>query len=242
MTKIEKYRSLVEKRKSCQLCNNITNPSKIENGIFDSDEIGPWSRWQGNLYAELLIVGQDWGDITYFKDKDNQGRDIPSGNKSNENLQKLLAYIGIQIGKPREIQEEIVFFTNLILCIKKKGGLSGRIKSEWLMNCAVRFFPPLVEIIQPKVIIGLGKDVSTSILKLYQIKYPKNSFAYLIEQSPYRLTNSMIFFSRSHCGYWGVRNRWRYKIGEKGRKGTEQDYMDLQKADWIRVKEWFDNC
>lgn len=67
MTKREKYQLLVKKRKGCHLCNSITNPAKVENGTYDSDEIGAWSLWQGNLDAELLIVGQDWGDTSYLK-------------------------------------------------------------------------------------------------------------------------------------------------------------------------------
>jgi DNA polymerase len=124
--KKRKISTLVHKRKGCRLCSSITNPAKVENGRYDSNEIGPWSLWQGNLNAELLIVGQDWGDTSYFKRW--QGWDQPSKNPTNENLQNLIAHIGIIIAKPRESQAHIVFFTNLILCLKQKGGLSGKVK------------------------------------------------------------------------------------------------------------------
>lgn len=55
----EGYAALVRRRKACR---SLTNPGKCEGGIQDSDQIGPWSLWQGNLSADLLVVGQDWGD------------------------------------------------------------------------------------------------------------------------------------------------------------------------------------
>jgi len=223
MTKIEKYRRLVEKRKACQLCTNITNPSKVENGRYDSNEIGPWSLWQGNLNAELLIVGQDWGDTSYLKRW--KGRDQPSGNKTNENLQKLLAHIGVRIGKPRDSKDQIVFFTNLILCLKEEGGLQGPIKNDWLINCAKEFFLTLLEIIKPRAILALGKDVSETILKLYKIQYRKNQrLSELMNRSPYRLTTSMVLFPLYHCGARGQ---------NINRPNPE--------SDWIRIKKWLIN-
>lgn len=67
MEKIEAYKSLVEKRKDCSLCNGLSNPAAVANGKYDSNEIGPWSLWQANLNTNLLVVGQDWGDVKYFK-------------------------------------------------------------------------------------------------------------------------------------------------------------------------------
>jgi DNA polymerase len=34
--------------------------------VYDNQgHIGPWTQWQGNLNAELMIVGQDWGGTEY---------------------------------------------------------------------------------------------------------------------------------------------------------------------------------
>jgi hypothetical protein len=39
------YEELVNKRRECNKCKGLTNPSIIENGIFDStSHIGPWTR------------------------------------------------------------------------------------------------------------------------------------------------------------------------------------------------------
>jgi hypothetical protein len=101
----------------------------------------PWSLWQANLNSEIVLVGQDWGDISYFRQW--EGRDQPSGNPTNENLQKLLKIVGIEIRKPRDPQNQIVFFANVILCLKT-GGLQGRVDDKWFTNCSRAFLKPLL--------------------------------------------------------------------------------------------------
>jgi len=224
MKKLDAYRRLVDKRKSCHLCEGLCNPAIEANGLYDSEQIGPWSLWQGNLNAELVVVGQDWGDISYFRKW--EGRDQPSGNRTNENLQKLLNNIGVSIGKPRDPQDQVVFFTNMILCLKT-GGLQGDVYKQWFLNCSRIFFKPLIEIINPRVIIALSKKVSESILDLYGIQHSKSARLYeLISQSPYRLTRSLVFFPLYHCGAGSVnRNR---SISE-------------QEEDWSRINKWLLN-
>ena len=221
MNKIDAYSSLVEKRKSCQECGDLCNPATVISGKYDSEQIGPWSLWQADLNAELLIVGQDWGDISYFQKW--QGRDQPSGNPTNENLQKLLNHLGVQIGRPRDPQDQVVFFTNLILCLKA-GGLQAAVNDHWFTNCARAFFGPLVEIIKPRAILALGKKVSESILDLYGIQHSKNlRLSEMMSQSPFSLTSSAVLFPLYHCGAGGInRNR----------------SMPEQEKDWSRIKEW----
>jgi hypothetical protein len=124
MNRQEAYKTLVEKRKNCGLCTKtgLVNPACFENGDYDSDHIGPWSRWQGNLNADIMVVGQDWGDIAYFKKY--EGFDQPSGNPTNTNLQQFLRQFRIFIKEPKEIQNHSIFLTNIILCLKS-GGLCG---------------------------------------------------------------------------------------------------------------------
>lgn len=219
MKKIEAYKKLVEKRKHCSLCKELCNPSAVAGGLYDSDQIGPWSLWQANLNAKLVVVGQDWGDKSYFTKW--EGRDQPSGNPTNENLQRLLKILCIEIGKPREQQDQVIFLTNLILCLKT-GGLQGQVDEQWFKNCSFNFFKPLIEIITPRVIIALGKKVSESIMALYGLSYSRNAaFSKLISKSPYQLTESIMFFPVYHCGAGSVnRNR---SIPE-------------QQEDWLKIK------
>lgn len=105
MNRQEEYRKLVKQRKGCELCAHLglTNPACFKGGIYDSDQIGPWSRWQGNLNAEIMVVGQDWGDTAYFEAW--RGRDQSSGNPTNSNLQLLLQTFDITIEEPNKSQD-----------------------------------------------------------------------------------------------------------------------------------------
>ena len=77
------YRELVAQRKACHRCAGLHNPSEGELGQFDSEEIGSWSRLYGNLNAEIMVVGQDWGHAGYYKE--NKGLDKPT-NPTTKNL------------------------------------------------------------------------------------------------------------------------------------------------------------
>jgi len=220
--KMQSYQKLVIKRKTCAKCQGLTNPSNKDKNLnqYDSAQIGPWTLWQRNLDSDIVIVGQDWGDISYFVKW--KGRDQPSGNPTNENLQELLKSIGVKIDKPQDHQNQVIFLTNLILCLKT-GGLQAQVYDQWFKNCSNSFFKPLINIINPKVIIALGMKVSKSILNIYNIQYDNVPYYELLIQSPYQLTNSLVLFPVYHCGKGGVnRNR----------------SMSEQKEDWLKISEW----
>jgi len=215
------YKELVSCRKACRRCNGLHNPSEANLKKYDSEHIGPWSCWQGNLNSRIVVVGQDWGDISYYTKW--KGIDPPQNNRTNENLQKFLSILGIQIGKPLEKQEQVVFFTNLILCLKT-GGLQASIEEQWLDNCSRYFFKPLMNIIKPQIIISLGKKVSESILDIYNVSFSRNDkYSTMLQKSPFKLTNSTYLFPVYHCGAKSINlNR----------------SFDEQQKDWIRIANW----
>ena len=221
MKKQEVYNSLVRQRKKCRSCRGLVNPAVYEGGKFDSSEIGPWSLWQGDLNAKIMIVGQDWGDKAYFTKW--KGADQPSGNPTNSNLQKLLHQLHIDIKGPRETQEHKIFLTNLILCLKD-GGLQAPIQDEWLTNCCEEFFRNLVELIRPRVVLALGKRVSEAILNLYEIPHRKTwTLNQLMQSGPFNLFDTTYLFPVYHCGASGVnRNR----------------SFEDQNTDWKKVADW----
>lgn len=221
MKKQEIYNNLVHQRKRCRSCRGLENPSVYEGGKYDSSEIGPWTLWQGNLNADIMIVGQDWGDKAYFTKW--KGADQPSGNPTNSNLEKLLHQFAIDIKGPREPQEQKIFLTNLILCLKD-GGLQAPIEHEWLTNCCDKFFRKLVDLVRPRVVLALGKKVSEAILNLYEIPHHKSwTLSKLMQSSPFNLFDCTYLFPVYHCGASGVnRNR----------------SLKDQNADWKKVANW----
>jgi DNA polymerase len=216
------YRELVARRKACRQCAGLMNPSVCCGGRFDSDEIGPWTLWQGALDARVLIVGQDWGDTRYFTKW--AGRDQPQGNPTNENLRRLLAEIGIEIGGPLEPQAPVIFMTNLVLCLKTTGGLQGDVEYVWADNCARSFLRPLMDIVRPQMIIALGQGPAFAVLNAYGIRTPRGrTLSALMSKAPYRLLDSSWLFPVYHCGARGVNcNRPFAK----------------QQEDWMRIRTW----
>lgn len=193
--KASQYGKLVALRKTCHQCPGLVNPSMVQGGQYDSDHIGPWSRWQGNLNAPLLLVGQDWGDIDYFMRQ--RGWEKP-GNPTNRILVDLFSSIGFSIGPPGNTQgQNIVFFTNAILCLKE-GGLQGKVRSDWFQNCA-SYLRRQIQIVNPRIVVGLGKLAFDSILRAYGFK-PSN-FRDAVE-SPYGflLPEGNYVFAVYHCG------------------------------------------
>jgi DNA polymerase len=159
--KAEKYRQLVAARKMCERCKELVNPSRYAGGKWDSGEIGPWTIWQGNLDAELMVVGQDWGDIGYFEKY--QGCDAP-GNPTNQALRcELLPEAGFAIEEVGQTTGRgAIFLTNAILCLKKgkdegRVNLSAPVQAAWFRNCGPTFLRPQVELILPRALVTLGE-------------------------------------------------------------------------------------
>lgn len=132
MNKIEEYKALVAERKACHLCCSLTNPVDVDGGQFDSDQIGPWSWWQGNLDASLMIVGQDWDSRQNFIDY--KGRE-PINYTTNLALIKLVGIAGFSIGDPNSQEgRNVAFFTNAVLCLKEGKAQAG-VWKRWFNNC-----------------------------------------------------------------------------------------------------------
>jgi len=71
------------------------------------------------LNADVMIVGQDWGDQRAFEKQ--SGRDDPS-SATNQMLRKLMASAGISVPTQTDRGTSGVFLTNAVLCLRKEGG------------------------------------------------------------------------------------------------------------------------
>lgn len=222
-SKLKAYQDLVNSRKACRLCKDLTNPSECKAGVYDSDHIGPWAMWQGNLNAEIMVIGQDWGDIKYFIE--NKGHDKDS-NSSNKTIRYLLASIGFEITSPssQDFTENAIFLTNAILCLKNiKNGMSGSVKKKWFNNCGDKFLQPLIEIIQPKVVVTLGKYAYEAIRKLYSL--PKVPFkeAVILYKEGFFLMKGVRFLPMYHCSPLVINSKTRT--------------LEEQIVDWQRIRK-----
>ncbi len=217
-TKRERYNLLVEQRKACRLCKGLSNPALRALRQFDSDEIGPWTRLHGDLNAKLMIVGQDWADVDYYLK--HRGEDKLT-NPTMENLEKILKHIGLDIcitsyANPRRG----LFLTNSILCLKR-GGLQAKIDPAWVSNCGARFLYQQVEIVRPRVVVGMGKFAFHAILKAFDLK-PVPLAEAIKDGEGAVLSRGIRLFAAYHCG-----------------KGTVNRNRSLsqQAKDWERIRQ-----
>lgn len=168
----------------------------MDHGRHDSPQIGPWTRWQGHLDAELMVVGQDWGDVRYFRQ--NAGHDNDR-NPTNLMLAKLLRSIGIEVGSPHEPAPAArVFFTNSVLCLKD-GGLQGSVQPEWFEHCGRAFLRPQIELVNPTIVVSLGQRAFEAVLGAFDLPLPRFKEAVTSAQG-INLPNGSSLFAVYHCG------------------------------------------
>jgi DNA polymerase len=223
-TKQSRYDALVKARKICRACKNpantsedLHNPSEIDGGALDCDEIGAWCLWQGNLDAKVMVVGQDWADVSWFRKTEGKPT---STSPTNTTLVKLLAHAGLEIKLARETTGRgTLFFTNAVLCMKS-GGAQASVRDQWFKQCGEQFLRPSIDLVQPQVVICMGTKAHSAVLRAYGLKPRKFSEAVGAPDPDVLLAGSRWAFAVYHCGA-GTQNR--------NRK------YDDQVTDWKRI-------
>ena len=210
-TKQSRYARLVQQRKEYRYkCNGIVNPSELS---IDNDEhLNAWAYWHGNLDAEILVIGQDFGDVNYYEKY--QGLDT-NLNGTNKNLIKLFNQLGIELGDPLSPNHENkLYFTNAVLGAKVgqpstkniNGGMASPIKKkDWFADTSILFIKPLIEVVEPKVIITLGCLAYEVMSIIYKLE--KQSLKKLVDNNPIILCNNIKLFALYHCSGLGLISR-----------------------------------
>jgi uracil-DNA glycosylase len=148
-TKEMLYEELCQEIKKCTMCQNIQFTPYLKNSdcfvhAKNSEEVyvNLWNRWQHSLYAEIMIIGQDYG----FYNEENF--------RTDSNIKKMFEKVfGINIDEPNEL----LFFTNIANCYRKNKS-TGILNKGCLALCANKFMSRLIRIVEPKIIIVLGKS------------------------------------------------------------------------------------
>lgn len=219
--KLAAYQALVEDRKAHHFPDGLLNPSEIAGGAWDSDHLGPWSRWQGDLEADLLVVGQDWGDLPYFLA--NHGRDSDF-ERTCQVFHRLATAAGMDPGLPAGPRAQPIFMTNAVLGVRSKKGKSGAIKAAWIED-SLSFLTRLIAIVEPKVIVSMGKTAFRSCRKGLGDRIALSAPAASASMSSahaagaIRLANGGLWVPLYHCSPLGLVNR------------SEED----QRQDWVSI-------
>ena len=190
------YAELVTARKKCRLCQGLTNPADVDDGMFDTDDaIGPWTHWQGNLSAEVMVVGQDWGDIKYFRKF--RGKDDPR-NPTNNTLVELMKEAGLEVMTlDKRVYPGIAYFTNAILCLKD-GGMQAAVSPEWFVNCA-GFLRQQISLVKPRAVVTLGQRAMDAVLMAFD--KPRQSLREAVRiEDGIQLSDGCRLLPMYHCG------------------------------------------
>ena len=190
--KKDEFRRLVEDVSRCHICErlvtlpHIENSERLENDDhgLDTDRpyINRWNLWQGNLDADIMVIGQDYG-----QKEDGVAIEVCSYADSTNHTDRKLREL-IECAFDKSIDEMPLFFTNMANCYRKKR-TSGGMHSGWLPICANKYMERLIRIIRPKIIIVLGRSAfealhcmdNLSIKCLDPIKSGKESYAEMIQ-------------------------------------------------------------
>ncbi len=209
-------------------------------------EINLWTYWQGrgNLDARIMLLGQDWGSPWDSLSRQtvanihaiNEGTEVPylhntTESPTDQNLIHLFREIGYDISGCANHPD--LFFTNLVLGYREKG-FSGGFRSQWTDHDAP-FFAKLVEIIEPEIILCLGRQTFEGVFKAFpQAHRPRIcGFNRFIESrdNPVILQLSsgktVKICALAHCGRLGTMNR--------NRGAPDKTSLQKQIDDWKRI-------
>ena len=205
----------------------------------DCKEINLWNYWQGrgHLNAKIMLVGQDWG-CPWDEDYQDTMEQIRKANRNepyqylqnnpsltDANLTRLFRVLGYDITKPCPE----LFFTNLVLGYRSKG-LSGGYRKAWA-DQDKGYFEELANIIEPNVILCLGRSTFEGVLAAFGVKPIIEDYNEFIESASnptdvnLESGKRVSVFALAHCGAMGTLNRNR-------KKNTD---LTRQIEDWHRI-------
>lgn len=209
------------------------------------NEINLWTYWQGHGMTDfadvkIMLVGQDWGNEGrqadavnrikemwehkrdhYYK---NDIHDRELVNPTEQNLYKLFSCLGKEYDITKHNPR--LFFTNYYLGYRS-GSQTGNMTKKILEEDKPAF-DKLVDIVQPKVIICLGKIVSEMVIGSTIKNFGKRLNDGVIS-SNYSDSNhnDIRVYCVGHCGNWGVSNRGGF---DNMKKDWENIKKDMQQA------------
>jgi uracil-DNA glycosylase len=210
---------LVTARKSCRICLD-RHPGKIHAGAsfaFDPGVISYWSQWLGHPDPQILVVGQDFGDVDYFTKF--KGADDPE-NETNDYLYELLVHAGLTPTKPPQVDRNTrVFLTNSVLCLKEPP-MNSKLRDSWVRACAINHLQPLALKLKPPIIVAMGSPAWLAV-----------QIAFDIETAPAKI-------GAAAGGMWQTKTGIRvFAVGHCSRLGQGNRPWHKQIEDWKRIGE-----
>ena len=222
----------------------------------ECEEINLWTYQQGhkNKKAKILLFGQDWacpwspvtGKLLEYIERilvDNKcsERYIAQIKDDSFPTDIMLKDLMISLGKeydPFIPDNENLFFTNLCVGYRDHGASGGMYKK--FLRHDVEYAEVLIEIVEPKIVICLGKDTYNALVKELKCvpKSKERSFyKKLAKGECYAMYQDRIpIFGQAHTGSLGIINRWRYNPEKL--EYSEKIIKQLLLEDWAVMKDF----
>lgn len=205
--KVQVLKALGALRKS-QAYAGYKNIGDFEGGAYESEWVSPYTKSASNVDASILVLLLDWSSEGHLmKATPSERRDMAvlghtPGLDTNVNLRRLLmAHLGQRI--------EDTFATNLFPFIKPTT-MSEKIPPAILEMAAIEFAIPQIQIVNPKLVVCLGKDVFNSMRSLNSLR----PIANLNEARASAFDAwGTTFWCQAHTGYFGTMTREREGAG-----------------------------
>lgn len=222
-------------------------------------EINLWTYWQGYhaMAPRILVLGQDFGcpfggafgeEADYIKAIQNTEMDgglhyfdIYGDRKisvTDLNLAALLKSLDCGYENVIGQRYDDLFFTNVCLGYRSSKN-SGAFHRSWITDIEKNAYPKLLGLLNPSVIVCLGKHTYDSFLEVTgkEDARSRKDFNRFIDENcknPFRVNNIPVF-AAAHCGAMGTLNRNRAKC-KHGEKVTAS--LDVQIEDWSYIKQY----
>lgn len=234
----------------------------INNSDYDRlEEHNLWTYWQGRgvRHPKIMVVGQDWGSVeqsnkyfefikahpnanvvSYVQIKEDNPKIKKSEFTTDKELQRFFSgipgYADICIHPHNDL-----YFTNLIPGFRNGSSSTGNSSEAQreITEDVLNDFKQLVKILNPKIIICLGKIVSESIDKAYNgaesIIAKTENFNVFLEKElhediPHPIVldlgngNQAKMFALAHMGGLGKANRTKYYKDKQNKKTVMDDW------------------
>lgn len=212
--KLEKLRALARRRRAAAPPEGYFNLCDFHDGYYECEWVSPWTKSARNVDAAVLLTAQDWASSDYLNGpRDPAVRKLGHDSDlcTNRNLHRLLRnYLGIEFSD--------VFATNLFPFIKP-GKMGAQIKPPRLMiEAALEYAIPQVEVISPKLVICLGLSTYNAMRQGWGSK-PIRPMGKAIAE-PFTVAHTRVA-AVAHNGRWGTNNR------NRGCERVEADWANL---------------
>ncbi|WEK71015.1 MAG: uracil-DNA glycosylase family protein [Candidatus Chryseobacterium colombiense] len=226
MKKLIRYNNLVAKFKTHQFKDlELVNPHNIDG--FNFEVINPWELWHNDLNADIMFIGQDFSDTVSLQSNLSNNWEKEKKTATNKKIIEFFNILGYpfhEIDYTPNSNTHKLFFTNAILGIKQSDvtNMSKPVKEAWCLE-TIDYLKELIDIVDPKYIIVMGKVAYKALCSIYNI-IPKETISQAIGE-PIKLPNNKTLFIVQHCSPLGQRTR------------PLKDQVD----DWINIKEIMKN-